>query len=407
MTDTASQHLAASTFKVRAHAADRGFISLERAASSADALEAELISEGLTPVSIEPVQGAQTGQSRRGHRFPLLIFCQQLFSLLEAGLQLVEAIDTLVEKEADASHRSVLVGVQTQLRSGQAFSQALSFFPQAFPALFLAAIEASEQTGGIQDALRRFIGYETRFQSLRSRLIGAMIYPVMLLSSGILVIGFLLGYVVPRFSQVFVDRLESMPFMSALVIRLGLSISDHPLMALAVLFIFSFMVGLLVVTAQGRAILVGLITRIPWMGEKIKSYELIRIYRSMSMLLRGGVPVLQSITMITGVASAVMRPGIQKALELVREGQNLSHALAVNGLTTVVSDRLLAVGDRSGQMGEMLERAADFLDAELERTVDRAVRMLEPLMMVVIGCLIGAIVILMYLPIFELADSVQ
>jgi general secretion pathway protein F len=339
-------------------------------------------------------------------RFPLLVFCQQLLSLLEAGLQLVEAVDTLTEKEPSGTARDVLLQLQGSLQSGLAFSQALAQWPDIFPPLFQAAIEASEQTGGVAQALKRFVVYETQYQTLRSRLIGALIYPALLLSLGGLVVAFLLGYVVPRFSVVFAERLQEMPYMSGLVIRLGLSIAENPMTALFLALSTLAALLLLALHPALRSWIVGVAWRLPWLGERIHMFELVRLYRSLGMLLRGGIAAVQSLRMIESMTPARSRARIANAIVLVTEGLPISQALQQEGFTTVVSERLLAVGERSGQVGDMLERSADFMDAELERSVDRATRLMEPLMMVVIGVLIGGIVMLMYLPIFELADSV-
>lgn len=339
-------------------------------------------------------------------RFPLLIFCQQLLSLLEAGLQLVEAVDTLTEKEQDTRQHGILLQLQASLQSGLSFSQALAQWPDIFPPLFQAAVEASEQTGGVAQALKRFVAYETQFQTLRSRLIGALIYPALLLSLGSLVVAFLLGYVVPRFSVVFMDRIDSMPYLSGLVIRLGLAIADHPTTALLLTGATLGSLIFLLAHPAARSVMARLAWQLPWLGERIHQFELVRLYRALAMLLRGGIPAVRSLQMIAAMAPRRSRQGIDRTIAAVSEGQPISLALQREGFTTVVSDRLLAVGERSGQMGDMLERAADFMDAELERAVDRATRLLEPLMMVVIGVLIGGIVMLMYLPIFELADSV-
>ena len=339
-------------------------------------------------------------------RFPLLVFCQQLLSLLEAGLQLVEAVDTLTEKERDSRQHAILTELRANLQSGLSFSQVLAQWPEIFPPLFQAAIEASEQTGGVAQALKRFVAYETQFQMLRSRLVGALVYPALLLSMGGLVIAFLLGYVVPRFSVVFIDRLETMPYLSGLVIRLGLAIAENPAMALLLTGGTLTSMGILVVHPATRGWVVGIAWQLPWLGERIRQFELVRLYRSLSMLLRGGIPAVRSLEMIVSMAPLRSRQAIDRAIASVSEGLPISLALQREGFTTVVSDRLLAVGERTGQMGEMLERAADFMDAELEQAVDSATRLMEPLMMVVIGVLIGGIVLLMYLPIFELADSV-
>jgi general secretion pathway protein F len=399
------QNLQVKRYKVKVFSQTTGFGEIERSANNLAQLKEALDNESYLFVSAEVINSEVN--SRKSTKFPLMIFCQQLLSLLQAGLQLVEAVNTLTEKELDPNHRWVLDQLQTNLRAGLSFSQALLMYPKIFPSIFQAAIEASEQTGAITDALDRFVSYETQFQKLKNRLIGAMIYPLLLLSMGGLVIAFLLGYVVPRFSVVFIDRLDSMPYLSALVIRFGLVISDNPIKSLLTLILVVSCASFIIIYPSTRASLIRFISKFRWLGDRIHAYELVRIYRSLSMLLRGGIPVVRSMQMIRTVASAASQSSLERAILSVSEGQPLSMSLQKVGLTTIVSERLLAVGERSGQMGEMMSRAADFLDTELEQSIDRAVKLLEPLMMVFIGGLIGAIVILMYLPIFELADSIQ
>ena len=146
---------------------------------------------------------------------------------------------------------------------------------------------------------------------------------------------------------------------------------------------------------------------LPWLGPRIKIFELVRLYRSLGMLLRGGIAAVRSLQMVSPVVAWQSRPQMVQVIRSVQEGRALSEALRDGGFTTLVSERLLAVGESSGNMGEMLDRAADFMDAELERSVDRAVRLMEPLMMVFIGGVIGGIVMLMYLPIFQMAEAVK
>ena len=392
-------------FKARIFLPDGQLVTVERTALSLVQLREDLEREGQTLISVQT--GGSISAASKNTQFPLLVFCQQLLSLLDAGLQLVEAVDTLTDKELEPQHRKTLLQLQSSLHAGLSFSHAVQLFPSIFPALFQATMEASEQTGDIPEALQRFIAYETQYQLLRTRLKSAMIYPTLLLSLGGLVVAFLLGYVVPRFSVVFVDRLDEMPYLSSLVIRLGLAISDHPAMAAIGSLGLLGGLGLLFFQPSVRAWLLTGMRQIPWLGDKMHALELVRMYRSLGMLLRGGIPAVAALRMVAPLVPRHASAGIEHAIQRVNEGQTISAALHAQGFTTVVSERLLAVGERSGKMGEMMERSANFLDAELERTLDQAIRLLEPLMMVVIGVLIGGIVMLMYLPIFELADSVR
>jgi general secretion pathway protein F len=389
-------------FQVKRVSRDRQFEALTVAGLSAEAVRAEQEEAGHLCISVTPL-GFRAGKSSA--KFSLLIFCQQLLSLLEAGLQLVEALAALAEKEAEAHHSQVLAQVSADLKSGLSFSASLRNQPAVFPAVLQAAIAASERTGDIQDAIRRFVAYEAKFQGLKSKLKSALIYPVTLLGLGGMVSLFLLGYVVPRFATVFADRLDDMPYLSGLVIRAGLLISEHPWWLLALLCATVLAVYASFRQPLVRDRLLASLRQLPGIGGIMSSLELIRMYRALGMLLKGGIPAVQALEMAEWVTTQHTRSRLQLARELIREGRPFSHALKVHSLLTPVSERLVVAGERSGQMAEMLTRAADFLDFELEQTLDRAAKLLEPVLMVLIGGIIGGIVILMYLPIFELADS--
>jgi general secretion pathway protein F len=156
-----------------------------------------------------------------------------------------------------------------------------------------------------------------------------------------------------------------------------------------------------------RAAVGRLLARIPAVGRQLQLYQLARLYRTVGMLLRGGLPVVTAFEMTRGLLAAAAQPRLALATRAVREGQSLTESLTVNGLTTAVAERMLRVGERSGNMGEMMDRIAAFYDNELSRFVEVATRLIEPAMMTVIGLVIGGIVVLMYFPIFELAGSIR
>jgi general secretion pathway protein F len=363
----------------------------------------QAIARGLRVLGIE---AARWKVSRRA-RLSLVSFSNELVALLEAGLSLVEAIDALTEKERDESIRHLLEGVRRRLYEGQSLSAALAEFPSSFPSLFVATVHASERSGAIAEALRRFVAYQQQIDLLKKRLINASIYPAVLLAAGSLVLLFLVAYVVPRFSGIYEEIGGELPFASKMLMQWGRLLQAH---GLAVLAGFVACVALAVygVRRPGfRAAIGRLFARIPMVGYQIELYQLARLYRTVGMLLRGGLPVVTAFEMTRGLLAAAARPRLAAATRSVREGRSLTDALAAQGLTTAVSERMLQVGERSGNMGEMMERIAAFYDEELSRFVDFATRLIEPAMMTVIGLVIGVIVVLMYFPIFELAGSVR
>ncbi len=363
----------------------------------------QAIARGLRVLAIE---AARWKRSRRA-RLSLVAFSNELVALLEAGLSLVEAIDALAEKERDDSVRHLLEGLRRRLYEGQSLSTALGEFPSSFPTLYVATVRASERSGAIAEALRRFVAYQQQIDLLKKRLINASIYPAVLLAAGSLVLLFLVAYVVPRFSGIYEEIGGELPFASKLLMEWGRLLEAHGLAVLAGFLACVALAGYGVRRPGFRTAVGGLFARIPMVGYQISLYQLARLYRTVGMLLRGGLPVVTAFEMTRGLLAAAAQPRLEAATRAVREGRSLTDALAPQGLTTPVAERMLRVGERSGNMGEMMERIAAFYDEELSRFVDLATRLIEPAMMTVIGLVIGLIVVLMYFPIFELAGSIR
>jgi len=216
---------------------------------------------------------------------------------------------------------------------------------------------------------------------------------------------FLLLYVVPRFAHIYEERGADLPLASRLLLAWGEAVQAHGGLMLALLG------GLLVagfyIVRNSRTRIGNALWRVPAIGERLKVYQLARFYRTIGMLLRGGMPLVAALELGAQLLHPVLRERLVAARRAISEGRNVSQSLEASGLTTPVALRMLAVGERSGSMGEMLEQIAAFHDEELSRWVDWFTRLFEPILMALIGLVIGAIVILMYMPIFELAGGIQ
>ena len=344
---------------------------------------------------------------RGSPRIALVPFSQELMALLDAGLTLVEAIDTLTEKEPAAGARRALEQIRARLFEGRTLSSAIEEQPLSFPPLYVATVRASERTGAIREALSRYVAYQQQIDVLRKKLVSASIYPLVLCGAGVLVTIFLLGYVVPRFSAIYEDMGSELPWASRSLMQWGRFVHDHGILVLAALVILAAAIARLSVHGRLRAALGRTLARIPMVGRQLHLYQLARLYRTVGMLLRGGLPAVTSFDMSAGLLSPALRPALALATQAVREGQSLAVALERHRLTTPVATRMLRVGERSGSMGAMMERIAAFYDDELARTVDILTRIIEPALMTLVGLIIGVIVLLMYFPIFELAGSIR
>jgi len=393
-------------FQVKAMKAGEGVVSLAFDARDAKEARAQAVDQGYAVLGVQG--GAWSlSLSRRGQRFPLLLFTQELLALLEAGISLVEALETLSEKESRGETRAVLQSLLDLLREGKSFSTALQGNPAVFPDLYVATVRASERTGDLSQALARYAAYQTQLDLVRKKLVSASIYPVILLVVGGMVTMFLLGYVVPRFSHVYEDMGGDLPLMSRLLLDWGGFIDRNGALTGG---LFLACVGGLawwVVQPGTRARMLRAMRRLPGFHERVRVYQLTRFYRTLGMLLSGGIAVVPALGMVAGLLDAELRARLDHVARMIREGQPISTAMETGGLVTPVALRLLRVGERSGRMGEMMERIATFHDEEMARWVDWFTKTFEPLLMALIGVVIGGIVVLMYLPIFELAGSVR
>jgi len=339
--------------------------------------------------------------------FPLLLFTQQLATLLRAGLSLIDSLESLYEKEERPEHRRAIEHIIRALKEGKSFSEALRGAPDVFPELYVALVRSSEHTGELSETLARYVSYQAQVELVKKKIISASIYPALLLLVGTAVTLFLLGYVVPKFSQVYEEVGQSLPWMSQLLLLWGKFLAAH---RLAIAVAAGVVVVVCAVTFRDPAVrerAVRAIESVPGIRERLFLYQLARFYRSLGMLLSGGIPIVAALGMVRGLLRGALRQRLDQVTTRVGEGLPLSVALETNRLMTPVALKMLRAGEQSGNLGQMLERAADFYDEDMARWVDRFVKLFEPLLMTVIGVFIGVIVVLMYMPIFEIASSIQ
>lgn len=396
-------------FQVKAVDGGKGIVSLLLEAPTMEAARQSAEHQGLRVISLYPARALSglTLAFGRRQNFPLVLFSQELATLINAGLSLINAIESLAEKEEEAATRKVLADVTRLLYEGKSFSHALSQFPATFPDLYVALIQSSEKTGAMGEALSRYCVYRTRIEQVQQKIVGASVYPALLLLVGSGVLLFLLGYVVPRFSAVFGDLGTRLPWLSRALLMLGQIIHDH-LGALALAALASvFAAALLLRLDPVRRALGRMAGTLPAVRQRLFLYQVTRLYRSLGILLQGGIPILSAIGMARALVGAGMRLRLDQAAQRVREGQPLSQALEQNQLATPVALRMLHAGEQAGNLGAMMERTADFYDEEMGRWIEWFVRLFEPLLMVFVGAVIGVVVILMYIPIFELAGSIR
>lgn len=378
------------------------------AASEAEAIRAA-VRGGWRVLAVDAGATSDTGAALRPGKqgLPLLQFSQELLALLEAGLNLGEAMATLHNKETRAGAKATLAAIVLTLQQGLSFSDTLAGFPDIFPDIYIATVHAAERSGNLPEALARFVAYQLQFDAIRKKLISAAIYPCMLLVVGGLVTLFLLGYVVPKFSVVYESSGREIPWMSQMLLGFGQTLAAHPLLCAGAL---AAVVGAVVFGIANRAMRMALVLRLlrlPVLAGKAAEFRLARFYRALSLLLHAGIPLHKALAMVGPMLLPAQQEQLARARRAVQEGMPFSTALEQAEMATPVAQSLLKVGENTGRLGDMLERSAKFHDEEFARWVDWASRLLEPLLMTIIGVVIGGVVVLMYMPIFELAGSLS
>lgn len=351
------------------------------------------------------LRAVRSGWRRSAGRRPfnLPVFNQQLHSLLDAGQTVVDAIEILGKNDKRERHRAVYGTVLQSLRQGKQLSESMAALPSVFPSLYVAMVKASETTGTVRAAIRRFMQYQRQVEDIRGKLTAAATYPAILLGVGFLVIAFLMLYVLPSFSAIYDDAGPNQEH-GGFVRLWGGFVRNNTMLAWSAMAGVCLGMATLVLHPAVRAWAGRKVLASPWIGERMRILQLARLYRTLGMLLHSGVSVLAAMRMTQASLPAALQVHLAAAAQAVSEGKAMSVALSANGLSTEVAERLLVAGESSGNLDDMMERIADFYDQETGIWIDMAGRVIEPALMLGIGLVVGAIVLMLYSPIFDLAN---
>jgi general secretion pathway protein F len=367
-------------------------------------------SRGLRVVSIRAAarKGRGLGWSALpGMKFDVELFARELAALLDAGVGVIDALRTLGGNERREASAKIYRDLLRQLEEGHSLSAALEHSDNVFPSVLVACVKASEQTGGLADSLKRYSRNSATLHELRSRVVSAAIYPSVLLVVGAAVVLFLLAFVVPRFASLLEDSGRELPLLSRWLMAWGALVHTHG-SALATSFAVLVLAAIVVLRRQTvRDWVADRILAMPGIGQHFRIYRQSQFFRTCAMLVDGGIPVVQAFDLARGLISRADRAALATAMNDVRNGGKISDAFQNCGLANAITYRLLTVAEKTGGLGPVLDKIAGFQEAHVARAIDLISRLIEPMMMIFIGVVIGGIVVLMYLPIFELASSIQ
>jgi general secretion pathway protein F len=376
---------------------------------------ARLREQGWLPVEVEPIAAKQTkpvagfmfGKRRLGSG-ALALITRQLATLLGAGLTIEHALNAVIEQSERDSERQLLAAVRGDVLAGQPLARAMSQHPAAFPEVYLTLIEAGERAGHRADVLARLADYTEEREMLRGKVMLAFIYPALVTIVAVTVVTGLLVYVVPQVVQVFQNTNQALPFLTRAMIALSDFLRAYGVFALAGLAACAVGVRMALKMPGARERWQRWLLHIPLAGALHRGLNTARLAATLAILVGSRVPLLASLRAGAGVVSSLpMRHALEDAASRVHEGTALSRALGVSKLFPPLMVHMIASGEASGRLAEMLERTAEQQSRELERRVAAFVGLIEPLLILAMGGIVLVIVLAILLPIFELNQIIR
>ncbi len=397
-------------FRCRLAAASGEVVEGVYVAQSEAALRRELEAKGLYVLSLKP-RLAWTGLSFTGRRkitrHEFLVFNQELATLLKAGMPLVQSLDILRARLSNPLFKSVLDAVYEKVRGGTALSDAFAAHGDLFPSVYTASLMAGERAGNLEVVLRRFVSYSKTVDSVRSKTISAMIYPVILVVLATALVGIVVLKVVPTFAEFYTSFNTELPLSTRIIIGVSEVVRNQfwfLLIGFGATGIFFYRW----VKQPGNAAMFDrLLLRIPRIGQSIHKFATAQFARTLATLLGGGIPLVNALDIS---ARSTGNRHIGRELEIVaqrvREGQSFAGTLLDRRTVPDVAIKMIEVGESTGALTEMLNSLADFYDEEIETEVGRFVTVIEPAMLVIMGAVIAVIVLSLYMPLFQLSSVI-
>jgi len=378
------------------------------------AVRSKLESDGYIVIGLQNQNkkaNARAGKFRFGGKLPIhevLVFNQELLALLKAGLAVLRVWDLLIERTSHVEFRAALRAIREDIRGGSATSDAMAKYPLYFNELYVATIRAGEQSGNLPEVLQRYISYLKLMMELKQKVAKALAYPAFLVIVGVGVIGFLVGYVMPTFVSVYGESSQALPVATQTLLDLISGINRYFIPGL-VLFVGAI-IGLRAyrATNAGRLTTDRLLLSAPGLGLILTYHHTIQLMRTLGTVLAGGIPAVEAVQIAGGaVSNRYMAKGLAEAVERIREGTTLASAIDAQHVLPKLATEMIAVGEETGSLETMLRDIAEFYEGSLDLKLTRMTTWIEPVLLLAMGVIVGTIVIIMYLPVFQMAGTVQ
>jgi type IV pilus assembly protein PilC len=342
----------------------------------------------------------------------LAMFTRQLATLIDSGLPLLRSLTVLEKQEPNPVLRATVSALAENVQGGSTFSESLAQHPKIFNKLYVNMVKAGELGGVLETVLNRLSDYQEKAEKLKSKIVSAMVYPVivMIIAVGILV--FLMIFIVPKFTEMFTNTDSELPLISKIVFGMSEFFLSNPFWVPNVVFvfivfgIFLFLFNLWGKTPPGRIMIDTMLLRIPILGDIQRKSAVSRFSRTLGTLVTSGVPILQALNITRDTAgNVIISRAIEKVHEAVKEGETIVTPLQASGVFPNMVISMVDVGEETGQLPEMLLKIADVYDDEVDNAVTALTSILEPIMIVILALIVGAVVFALFLPLIKMIST--
>jgi type IV pilus assembly protein PilC len=376
-------------------------------------LRHELEDKGLHVLALQPrggIGGFSIALPRRHRVSPreFLEFNQELATLLKAGMPLVQSLDLLRGGISDPLFRSVLDAVYERVKAGSALSDAFEEHGTLFPRVYTASLMAGERSGSLEVVLRRYVAYTKLAGAVRRKTISALIYPAVLVTLAVVVVSVIVLKLVPAFSEFYASFNAELPLVTRIIVRGSTVLSANILLVLAAVALAGMALVYWVRQPGVRLRMDRALLRLPWAGSVARKFSTAQLARTLATLLGGGIPLVNALEIAgRSIGNRHMARELEQVAQSVREGQGLAATMRTTGLFPDVAVKMTEVGEATGALQEMLNSLSEFYDEEIETNMDRFVTLVEPVLLITMGLVIAALLLALYMPLFQLTSVIS
>jgi type IV pilus assembly protein PilC len=377
-------------------------------AASEAALTADLRRKGIIPSSIRPQSAMKFSFGGGGSvsSKDLVVFTRQFCTMIDAGLPLVQCLDILSRQQDNPFFKKSLFAVKESVESGSTFAEALKKHPKIFDELYVNLIAAGEVGGILDTILNRLAAYIEKSLKLKKQVKSAMTYPVTIIGIASLVVGVILIFVIPAFESMFASFNSELPLPTQIVINMSRGLKKYILVIIGAIWLTIFLCKRFYASPKGRELVDHYALKLPVVGVLIRKVAVAKFTRTLGTMISSGVPILDGLEIVAKTAgNRTVEKAIYQVRQSISEGKTIAEPLTKSGVFPPMVCQMIAVGEQAGAIDTMLNKIADFYDDEVDDAVGNLTAMMEPLLMLFLGTVVGGLVIAMYLPIFKLAGA--